>query len=294
MYTRFIKTGFAICFLFFALGNFVHALDPGFVTEPVWVSPKPEDGKTSTIYATIYNPYEQALVGVVEFFDDTTVLGSKTFSVLPKDVGLVTLAWLPTPGDHSINVRITKTGLQSKQETKKVTVAKATFEAEPFFVSKSTIKPIPQTTKTVSNTSKESQTKTKNSDNDARPQTLSIVDSAQEKIKDILNPRTTLSIENVWDSIDAYREPIYQKIEAKRTALKETLSPSHTDTKNTESTKKGTSTPFMFVSLFFSTLGAIIFSRTSIFVICCILGTILVCRLLWLLYKKIRGNHDQQ
>jgi hypothetical protein len=292
MYTRFIQISIAISFLFFALGNFAYALDPGFVTEPVWVSPKPEDGKSSTIYATMYNPYEQALVGVIEFFDDTILLGSKTFSVLPKDVELVSLVWLPTPGDHSLSVRITKTGLQSKQETKKITVAKATFEAEPFFVSKSTTKSVPQNTKSSPATTKESSAVTKNTDTDSRSQTLSIVDNAQEKIKDILNPGTTLSIENVWRSISDYREPIYKKIEAKRIELKELLSPSPVTGKDTE-LKKGTSTPFMFVSLFFSTLGAIIFSRTSIFVICCILGTILVCRLLWLLYKKIRGNHDQ-
>jgi hypothetical protein len=290
MHARFIQISLTICFLFFALGTSAYALDPGFVTEPVWVSPKPEDGKSSTIYATMYNPYEQALVGVIEFFDDTTLLGSKTFSVLPKDVELVSLTWLPTPGDHSLNVRITKTGLQSKQETKKVTVAKATFEAEPFFVSKSTTKSVPQNTKSSPSTTKESSAVTKNTDTDSRPQTLSIVDNAQEKIKDILNPRTTLSIENVWDNISAYREPIYQKIEAKRTELKEALSPSPVTHKNAEP-KKGTGTPFMFISLFFSTLGAIIFSRTSIFVICCILGTILVCRLLWLLYKRVRGNH---
>lgn len=263
---------------------------PGFVTEPVWISPKPEDGKSSTIFTTVYNSYSQVLVGVVEFFDDTTLLGSKPFSVDPKDVALVSLTWIPTPGDHSISVRMSKTGLQSKQQTTKITVPRSTLEAESFFVSKST------TTTAVSDALKnknESSVSASSNKIGDQAQVLSIVDQAEDKIKDVLAPATTLSIQKIWDDITTYREPIYKKIEDKRVILRDTLSPTKsTETKEKVSTDRAKqSTPFAFISLFFVTLGAIIFSRTSIFVICCILGTIIVARSIWYLYKKLRGDH---
>lgn len=276
--------------IFFAVFGVVYAQEqPGFVTEPVWISPKPEDGKSSTIFTTVYNSYNQVLVGVVEFFDDTTLLGSKPFSVDPKDVALVSLVWVPTPGDHSISVRMTKTGLQSKQQTTKVTVAHATSEVDPFFVSKNPI--ANSTVKNDTTTTKTSLTKTESD----QPQVLSVVNQAQDKIKDVLNPATTLSIESFWNGVTEYREPIYQKIETKRVILRDTLSPEKKITNTKEATDSGDkkNTPLLFVSLFFVTLGAIIFSKTSIFVICCILGTIVVCRLVWLIYKKIKG-HDNQ
>lgn len=280
-------------YIFFAVFGVVSAQEqPGFVTEPVWISPKPEDGKSSTIFTTVYNSYNQVLVGVVEFFDDTTLLGSKPFSVDPKDVALVSLVWVPTPGDHSISVRMTKTGLQSKQQTTKVTVAHATSEVDPFFVSKSSIASTNSNTKITSTT-----TATKPSIGKVegdQPQVLSVVDQAQEKIKEVLDPATTLSIQSLWDGITEYREPLYKKIEAKRVLLRDALSPvQKIDTKAVTSSENKHNTPFTFVSLFFVTLGAIIFSRTSVFVICCILGTIVVCRLVWVVYKKIKG-HDTQ
>lgn len=257
---------------------------PGFVEQAFWIVPKPTDGVASLVYTTIYNPYDETFIGVVELFDDTTIITTKPFVTPPHDVSLVQLSWVPTPGDHALSLRLNKTALQTGKVTKKITITDKTSSSEDIFVPKKVV-PITQTTKTVS------PIKTNKTTTESRPREIEIVDNAKEKIKESLDPKTSSSITTIWNSLDTYRESKYQKIENNRVRTRDVLDTTQDTLDASSASSKTVSTPFTFIKLFFLTLGAIIFSRTSIFVLVCILCIVLCVRIIWGIYQKVTHNN---
>jgi len=79
----------------------------GFIPGNIWYSKDPfAEGDTIKIFTLIYNPDVRQLTGTVYFFDKTTFLGNKTFSVSGGGVQDVSINWLVTAGDHTIFAQI--------------------------------------------------------------------------------------------------------------------------------------------------------------------------------------------
>ena len=83
--------------------TFAQTSNAGFIPGNIWYSKDPfSEGDTIKIFTLIYNPDPRQLTGTVYFFDKTTFLGNKTFSVSGGGVQDISINWLVTAGDHTI------------------------------------------------------------------------------------------------------------------------------------------------------------------------------------------------
>jgi len=75
----------------------------GFIPENIWYSKDPfQEGDKIKIYTLIFNGDQRELSGTVFFFDKTTFLGNKDFTVQGKGMKDISIDWTVTPGDHVI------------------------------------------------------------------------------------------------------------------------------------------------------------------------------------------------
>ncbi len=75
----------------------------GFIPSNIWYSKDPfEEGDKIKVYTLIFNPDDKELLGTVIFYDKTTLLGKKTFTVSPRGVKDVSIDWTVNVGDHTI------------------------------------------------------------------------------------------------------------------------------------------------------------------------------------------------
>lgn len=79
----------------------------GFIPSNIWYSKDPfEEGDKIKIYTLIFNPDTRELSGTVNFYDKTTLLGKKTFTVASKAVKDISIDWTVDAGNHNIFAKI--------------------------------------------------------------------------------------------------------------------------------------------------------------------------------------------
>jgi hypothetical protein len=102
----FKKAGLILFLIFFLLPMqkiFAQTANTGFVQANLWYSKDPfEEGDRIKIYTLIFNPDTKQLSGTVNFFDNTTLLGKKDFSVAGGATNAISIGWTVTAGDHNI------------------------------------------------------------------------------------------------------------------------------------------------------------------------------------------------
>lgn len=134
-YTYFMhlkKLGLYLFVLFSFLGLSASQVlaNTGFVPGNIWYSKDPfEEGDKIKIYTVIFNSEVQEFSGTVAFYDETTLLGKKSFSVPAREVKDVSIDWTVTLGEHKIYGKIENakyTSADGKQEN--VTIAGNTTE----------------------------------------------------------------------------------------------------------------------------------------------------------------------
>jgi hypothetical protein len=75
----------------------------GFVPQNIWYSEDPfTEGDKIKIYTLIFNPDTRSFSGTVDFFDNSTLLGTKDFSIAATSAKDVYINWTVTAGDHEI------------------------------------------------------------------------------------------------------------------------------------------------------------------------------------------------
>jgi hypothetical protein len=106
-----LKKAGIILFLIFSLfptqNIFAQNKNTGFVSGNIWYSKDPfEEGDKVKIYTFVFNPDVRELSGSVIFFDKTTLLGKKDFTIPAKGADDVSIDWTVSTGDHSIFAKI--------------------------------------------------------------------------------------------------------------------------------------------------------------------------------------------
>ena len=75
----------------------------GFIPGNIWYSKDPfSEGDKVKIYTLIFNPDVRQLSGSVFFFDKTTFLGNKSFTIPGGSLKDISVDWTVTAGDHTI------------------------------------------------------------------------------------------------------------------------------------------------------------------------------------------------
>jgi hypothetical protein len=75
----------------------------GFVPGNIWYSEDPfSEGDKIKIYTLIFNPDTRKFSGTVDFFDNSTLLGTKNFNVAATSTEDIYISWTVTAGDHQI------------------------------------------------------------------------------------------------------------------------------------------------------------------------------------------------
>ena len=79
----------------------------GFVPGNIWYSEDPfAEGDKIKIYTLIFNPDTRKFSGTVNFYDNNTLLGTKSFNVSATSTQNIFINWTVTTGDHAIFAQI--------------------------------------------------------------------------------------------------------------------------------------------------------------------------------------------
>lgn len=110
-----------VCPFFFARAEISNAL--GFLPDEVWYSEETlKEGKTVDVYAGLWNGTDYLVNTKIEFYDKSTLLGSREVSVESKRLKEVLVSWKVTAGEHSISAKIIspKSVIAGKEEDLKI------------------------------------------------------------------------------------------------------------------------------------------------------------------------------
>jgi len=103
---RFKKIGIILFLIFFfvPMGRLLaQTTNAGFVPGNIWYSEDPfSEGDKIKIYTLIFNPDTRKFSGTVDFFDNSTLLGTKNFNVAATSTEDIYISWTVTAGDHQI------------------------------------------------------------------------------------------------------------------------------------------------------------------------------------------------
>lgn len=122
--------------LFFVFSGTALAVS-GIPKESVWMSKKsPEEGETVSLFTFVFNGQESSnLYGDIEWYDEDTLIGERSFTILPLSGQAISIEWKVTDGNHEIKPIIvnTKSGKDKESAT---TILIEDSEASPlvFFV----------------------------------------------------------------------------------------------------------------------------------------------------------------
>jgi len=247
----------------------------GFIPGNIWYSKDPfVEGDNIKIYTLIYNPDARQFSGTVFFFDKTTFLGSKDFSVEGKGLKDVSVDWKVTAGDHLIFGQIQNAKfLESNGISEKVTLVEIkTSESN---------RNVPKTlTADTSNTSQGASTDSNsnvisNAGNLISQNTPSIVSDTISNISKVATS-TISGVENIRNNIGTTTEKQKEKISAEIKNLNSDKISATTKTKKTDSIKTTTPSdtkteqstiekPFKYTQLFALSLFSVIFNNKYIF-----------------------------
>ncbi len=257
----------------------------GFVQNPIWYSKDPfVEGDTVRIYTFLFNPGPGVFSGTVDFYDESVVLGTKTFSLAKGAASDISISWKVTAGDHKISAKIISPKMALDGKTQPVVLVNATTDVDKRFIQKKVVvQPSGKTAAT----------------SDSKNEAPSLGDSADKVI--------TRADDYVVEKTKS--TPFFQSVDNFRADNAETFTDDQIRVKtrldNPEEVKKGTSVtltdkgevqtktsipeqfrrPLDYVSLFFYSLFAFIFHHAAIFYGCIILVAFLIFR--WL-FRLIR------
>ena len=83
------------------------SLPAGFAPSTVWLSRNPPTaGEALRIYTVVYNGSDRSLEGSVSFLVDEAEVGTATFSLFSGDSKVLSTAWTPDEGEHTISGNI--------------------------------------------------------------------------------------------------------------------------------------------------------------------------------------------
>lgn len=253
-----------ILFLFFLpIISFAEvSSNTGFIPGQIWYSQDPlMDGENVNIYTLLWNGSDSTLSFKVEFYDKTTVLGTREANVESLHSKEISIPWKVTSGDHIISAKIVSSTLAQSGKTEKVIIDRDETK-----------------------TDKKSVEVVVKKDDGESVLSSDLVSNEIEKVGDAISDNVSPiantiidKIENAIPGIDTVRKDTLVKINE-----------SKDETKNdikllSDSEKKDTEKPILYLKLLFLSLLSFIFSSKIFFYLVLLL---LVFTILRFIYKK--------
>ncbi len=243
--------------------SYAQTTSAGFIREDIWYSKDPfTEGDKINIYTVIFDPDVRALTGTVDFFDQTTLIGKKTFTVASKRTQDISIEWTVTAGDHNIYAKI---------ESAKFVNANGTYENahlndDQTSESKRTVKKaiIPKPSVSASTPA---------------------VDDQIQNIEKIIEDKTPEFISKPIavgaNALEDMRQSVGVRSEDQKIEVKGELQNIPSPKPNTSNSSSGALKPFKYVELFFMTLISFIFNHAVVFYIVLALLVWHVARFIW-------------
>lgn len=240
----------------------------GFVPGNIWYSKDPfEEGDKIKIYTFIYNSDSKELSGTVVFFDKTTLLGKKNFTLAGKTANELSIDWTVSMGDHKIFAKI---------ENAKFLISKDKYE-EIYIADNKT----EESTRTVNKkiTSKE------NNSVDAENSIVNTILNTKNNIQDSIPDNIAVPVTSTVNKLDDLRENIKNVSDAKKEEIKKEI-----DTLNKINTTKNTNQktnsnpllkPFKYVELFLLSVSSMILNNKILFYGIIVLILFFSLRFIW-------------
>ncbi len=274
------KYSFFILLLLIGLGLpsrfYATAASPGFIKAPIWFSKEPfEEDDVIKVYTLIFNPDVKTFSGTVLFYDNTLLLGKKSFTVKPKEAQYVSVDWTVTFGNHEIFAKI---------EDAKFLLPNGKYEVASLEES--------QSEKSIIQTKKKVIDEAKDTVKEGVTQANSQISKIQQSILENTPEAIATPVVNTANAIENFREELTIKTEIKRDTAKEELaaldreSTKSTDVKSNTTGVKTTeesssSKPLIYVEMFFYTIFAYILASKLLFYGLGIFVLFLLLRFLW-------------
>ena len=268
-FRNFLVVLFFVLFLL-PINSYAQSSNAGFVQGNIWYSKDPfEEGDKIKIYTLIFNPDQKELSGMVSFFDKTTLLGSKNFSVPATTAKDVSISWTATVGDHTIFAKIENAKfLLVNGQYQKISLAENQTENSERAVSKKiVINPANTTT---------------NSNSLVSFSIPNISKLVGENTPDIISKpfaSGTNAIEKLRQSVSVASENKKGEIKNKIEALNKLKVPEDSKTNQSKILK-----PLKYIELFFLYLFSLIFNNRLLFYPLLILVIFFLLRYFWRLF----------
>ncbi|MCX6757955.1 MAG: hypothetical protein NTZ44_03700 [Candidatus Nomurabacteria bacterium] len=256
------KIIFVFLFIILSFGiklNIIYgATNAGFVQANIWYSKDPfEEGDQIRIHTFVFNPDTRELSGVIEFLDNETILGKKSFKAPTSGIAEVSIPWTVTAGDHLIYAKIESAKFTiSTGKYQDVLLSENETEKSKRFVAK----------KIVLNTNIDSQNnKTVATNTDTNIALTSKIDDITNSITDKTPTSITKPILSVTNGIEGVRIKTGDSLSNIEDSAKQELQKVNKDIINKGATTDKIKKPFIYVKLFLSTLFSAIFNSMILF-----------------------------
>lgn len=240
-----------VLFYLLPTSNVLAQTSAGFVPGDIWYSKDPfEEGDKIKIYTVIFNPDTREFSGSVVFFDGSTFLGKKDFTLPGRSVKDYSIDWTATAGDHKIFAKIQNAKfLVSPGKYQDVYLSDDETNKNSRTVSKKIITEN-QTDKT----------------NNLLTTSLETLSDTRDKITDSVPDVVTDSLDSSKNSLEGLRE----KISDYSLNIKDTTKDEIAELKKPEGKKDGEDTgslvkPFKYIKLFFANLLYFVFHNKIVF-----------------------------
>lgn len=244
----------------------------GFVPSNIWYSKDPfQEGDKIKIYTLIFNPDTRKFSGTINFYDNDTLLGTKSFTVTGTSTEDIFINWTVTAGNHEIYGQI---------ENAKFLTSNGTY-IDASLAQNETSKSI----RTVaSKIVAQNISNGINSVDGAFNTAVNSIQNIGDNAKTVVPTTVSQTIANTTNIVDGLRNNIdttlgntQKQIQNKINALNNTKNSSISDNNNSDILQK----PFYFTELFFIIILSFIFKYKILFYGILIIFFILILRYIW-------------
>jgi hypothetical protein len=276
MYFR--KLGIII-FLIFALlpisKTLAQTTNAGFVPGNIWYSKDPfAEGDKIKIYTLIFNPDTRKFSGTVDFFDNSTLLGTKDFNIAGTSTKDISISWTVTAGDHQIYGQI---------ENAKFLTSTGAYVDASITDNKTSVSSRTVANKVVAQNISNGINAVDGTFNNA----LDSIQNIGNTTKNIIPSPLINTVSTTTGTLDALRANIGATMEKAKTQTQTNLTALNENKKSAQKVSElnnVTQKPFAYVALFFFTLLSAIFENKILFYSLLIIFIFLILRYFWNLF----------
>lgn len=250
---------------------FAQTTNAGFVPGNIWYSKDPfVQGDQIKIYTLIFNPDTRKFSGTVDFFDNSTLLGAKDFSIAGTSTKDISINWTVTAGDHQIFGQIEN--------------AKFTTASGASMVASITDNMTSKSSRTVTNkVIAQNISNGINSVDSAFNTTLDSIQNIGDTVNSVVPAPVSQSITKTSNILDGFRENANTVLEKSKKETQDqidALNKAKSLTKDT-TTANAIHKPFEYVKLFFFTILAAIFKYKILFYGLLVIIVLLIINYIW-------------